>query len=184
MAKITKSDVQKAIDGLRADNKNPTNKAIREFIGNGSNATINKYRKEILDGETTEVVKAVNTLSDEELQALSSVFSQLLINRTDKLGNEYKQRSDNDEKANAELSEQLDNANKQIEQLEQDKQQLIDDSKILINEQHKLQEQINAQSTELKGLYQKVGQVELLKEQLENARKELEKVRTDKKTGK
>ncbi len=170
MAKVTKTDVQTAIDSLRTDGVNPTNKAIREFIGSGSNATINKYRKEIIDGEVSSEVKANNTLSDDEIRKLGDTFSQLLVNRLDDLGNTYADDKKALEQDNADLSLELDNAQKTIEQLEQDKQQLENDKLILNSDVSKLERQIQEQMNEIKSLYQKVGQVELLQQQLEQAR--------------
>ncbi len=179
MAKVTKNDVQNAINSLRVDGKAPTNKAIREIIGSGSNSTINKYRKEILDNETSEVVKKVNTLQDDEVRKLGDLFAQLLVNRTDELGREYQHRVEISDKQNEELSKQLDNAQRKIDKLRQEKQELQDSSKILVNDVTKLEQQVIEQNEEIKQLYQKVGKVEILEEQLKLLQQQLNQSRAE-----
>ena len=53
---VTKSDVLNAIEQLEANDQKPTNANILAITG-GSNATVNKYRSEILNERMSSLLK-------------------------------------------------------------------------------------------------------------------------------
>ena len=93
---VTKSDVLRAIEQLEANDKKPTNANILEITG-GSNATVNKYRSEILNERLEQSFENKIRLNENELMAVSTVFDRILSSRLATLRAEYEARIVNNE---------------------------------------------------------------------------------------
>ena len=72
---VTKNDVLTAIEQLEADNQNPTNANILAITG-GSNATIQKYRAEIMAERQQQAFKSRIVLKDSELSGVTPEFGE------------------------------------------------------------------------------------------------------------
>ncbi len=93
---VTKSDVLRAIEQLEANDKKPTNANILEITG-GSNATVNKYRSEILNERLEQSFENKIRLNENELMAVSTVFDRILSSRLLTLRAEYEAHIANSE---------------------------------------------------------------------------------------
>ena len=93
---VTKSDVLRAIEQLEANDQKPTNANILEITG-GSNATVNKYRSEILNERLEQSFENKIRLNENELMAVSTVFDRILSSRLATLRAEYEARIVNNE---------------------------------------------------------------------------------------
>ena len=85
---VTKKDEFTAIESLEKQGISPTNAAILEITG-GSNATVQKYRKEYFDGRQAQAVKDAIVLKDSEISLLTDAFSALLKQRVDAVQHQY-----------------------------------------------------------------------------------------------
>ena len=86
---VTKKDVFSAIEQLEKQGVNATNAAILEVTG-GSNATIQKYRKEYYDSRQAQAVKESIVLKDSEITLLTDAFAALLKQRVAGVEEQYK----------------------------------------------------------------------------------------------
>ena len=179
---ITKNDVLNAIEQLEADNQNPTNANILAIVG-GSNATVQKYRSEIMSERQQQAFKSRIVLKDNELSKLTNTFNDLLANRLGEHNSELSTVIAQLETSNSELSNNLDQAlsdlaiaNKKIENLTSTIKEL--ETKIsFANEAFDIErktildekESLNKQLFELA---KEVGKVELLTAKLEQSEKE------------
>ena len=93
---VTKSDVLRAIEQLEANDQKPTNANILAITG-GSNATVNKYRSEILNERLEQSFENKIRLNENELMAVSTVFDRILSSRLATLRAEYEARIVNNE---------------------------------------------------------------------------------------
>lgn len=93
---VTKSDVLRAIEQLEANDKKPTNANILEITG-GSNATVNKYRSEILNERLEQSFENKIRLNENELMSVSTVFDRILSSRLLTLRAEYEAHIANSE---------------------------------------------------------------------------------------
>ena len=93
---VTKSDVLRAIEQLEANDQKPTNANILAIVG-GSNATVNKYRSEILNERLEQSFENKIRLNENELMAVSTVFDRILSSRLATLRAEYEARIVNNE---------------------------------------------------------------------------------------
>ena len=93
---VTKSDVLRAIEQLEANDQKPTNANILAIVG-GSNATVNKYRSEILNERLEQSFENKIRLNENELMAVSTVFDRILSSRLATLRAEYEARMVNNE---------------------------------------------------------------------------------------
>ena len=93
---VTKSDVLRAIEQLEANDQKPTNANILEITG-GSNATVNKYRSEILNERLEQSFENKIRLNENELMSVSTVFDRILSSRLATLRAEYEARIVNNE---------------------------------------------------------------------------------------
>lgn len=93
---VTKSDVLRAIEQLEANDQKPTNANILEITG-GSNATVNKYRSEILNERLEQSFENKIRLNENELMAVSTVFDRILSSRLLTLRAEYEAHIANSE---------------------------------------------------------------------------------------
>ena len=85
---VTKSDVLRAIEQLEANDQKPTNANILAIVG-GSNATVNKYRSEILNERLEQSFENKIRLNENELMSVSTVFDRILSIRLGTLRAEY-----------------------------------------------------------------------------------------------
>ena len=93
---VTKSDVLRAIEQLEANDQKPTNANILAIVG-GSNATVNKYRSEILNERLEQSFENKIRLNENELMSVSTVFDRILSSRLATLRAEYEARIVNNE---------------------------------------------------------------------------------------
>ena len=86
---VTKKDVFSAIEQLEKQGVNATNAAILEVTG-GSNATVQKYRKEYYDNRQAQAIKESIVLKDSEISLLTEAFATLLKQRVAGVQEQYK----------------------------------------------------------------------------------------------
>ena len=108
MASITKNQVFSAIENLEQQGKTATNTAILAITG-GSNATVQKYRKEFYEQRQAQIVKESVILKDTEITVLTDAFAALLKQRISMVQEQYsadlKQLSDSLAEASSELDQ-------------------------------------------------------------------------------
>lgn len=172
---VTKNDVLTAIEQIESRGDNPTNANILAIVG-GSNATVQKYRSEIMAERQQQAFKSRIVLKDNELSKLTNTFNDLLANRLGELNSELTQIINQLQTSNDNLSAQLDII--QAELLTTQNQSKTKDEKIseLENELSFIEkkairekDELNAQLVEL---YKQAGKVELLTEKLASLEKE------------
>lgn len=172
---ITKNDVLTAIEQIESRGDNPTNANILAIVG-GSNATVQKYRSEIMSERQQQAFKSRIILKDSELSKLTNTFNDLLANRLGELNSELTQIINQLQTSNDDLSAQLDII--QAELLTTQNQSKTKGEKIseLENELSFIEkkairekDELNAQLVEL---YKQAGKVELLTEKLASLEKE------------
>lgn len=172
---VTKNDVLTAIEQIESRGDNPTNANILAIVG-GSNATVQKYRSEIMSERQQQAFKSRIVLKDSELSKLTNTFNDLLANRLGELNSELTQIINQLQTSNDDLSAQLDII--QAELLTTQNQSKTKGEKIseLENELSFIEkkairekDELNAQLVEL---YKQAGKVELLTEKLASLEKE------------
>ena len=104
---VTKSDVLRAIEQLEANDQKPTNANILEITG-GSNATVNKYRSEILNERLEQSFENKIRLNENELMSVSTVFDRILSIRLGTLRAEYEAHIVNNEITVSNLLDRID----------------------------------------------------------------------------
>lgn len=172
---ITKNDVLTAIEQIESRGDNPTNANILAIVG-GSNATVQKYRSEIMSERQQQAFKSRIVLKDSELSKLTNTFNDLLANRLGELNSELTQIITQLQTSNDDLSAQLDII--QAELLTTQNQSKAKDEKIsgLENELSFIEKKANREKDELNAqlveLYKQAGKVELLTEKLASLEKE------------
>lgn len=179
---ITKNDVLTAIEQIESRGDNPTNANILAIVG-GSNATVQKYRSEIMSERQQQAFKSRIVLKDNELSKLTNTFNDLLANRLGELNSELTQIITQLQTSNDDLSAQLDII--QAELLTTQNQSKAKDEKIsgLENELSFIEKKSSREKDELNAqlveLYKQAGKVELLTEKLaslETENRELKRV--------
>jgi len=179
---ITKNDVLTAIEQIESRGDNPTNASILAIVG-GSNATVQKYRSEIMSERQQQAFKSRIVLKDSELSKLTNTFNDLLANRLGELNSELTQIITQLQTSNDDLSAQLDII--QAELLTTQNQSKAKDEKIsgLENELSFIEKKSSREKDELNAqlveLYKQAGKVELLTEKLaslETENRELKRV--------
>ena len=172
---VTKNDVLTAIEQLEADNQNPTNANILAIVG-GSNATVQKYRSEIMSERQQQAFKSRIVLKDNELSKLTNTFNDLLANRLGELNSELTQIITQLQTSNDDLSAQLDviqgelvNANNQSKAKDERISELENELSFIEKKASREKDELNAQLVEL---YKQAGKVELLTEKLASLEKE------------
>ena len=172
---ITKNDVLTAIEKIESRGDNPTNANILAIVG-GSNATVQKYRSEIMSERQQQAFKSRIVLKDSELSKLTNTFNDLLANRLGELNSELTQIIIQLQTSNDDLSAQLDII--QAELLTTQNQSKAKDEKIsgLENELSFIEKKSSREKDELNAqlveLYKQAGKVELLTEKLASLEKE------------
>lgn len=179
---VTKNDVLNAIEQLESNDQNPTNANILAITG-GSNATIQKYRSEIMQERQQQAFKSRIVLKDSELSKLTNTFNDLLANRLGEHNSELSTVIAQLETSNSELSNNLDQAlsdlaiaNKKIENLTSTIKEL--ETKISFAqdafdiEKKSILEEKETLNAKLFELAKEVGKVELLTSKLAQAEKE------------
>ena len=172
---ITKNDVLTAIEQIESRGDNPTNANILAIVG-GSNATVQKYRSEIMSERQQQAFKSRIILKDSELSKLTNTFNDLLANRLGELNSELTQIITQLQTSNDDLSAQLDII--QAELLTTQNQSKAKDEKIsgLKNELSFIEKKSSREKDELNAqlveLYKQAGKVELLTEKLASLEKE------------
>lgn len=172
---ITKNDVLTAIEQIESRGDNPTNANILAIVG-GSNATVQKYRSEIMSERQQQAFKSRIVLKDSELSKLTNTFNDLLANRLGELNSELTQIITQLQTSNDDfLSAQLDII--QAELLTTQNQSKAKDEKIsgLKNELSFIEKKSSREKDELNAqlveLYKQAGKVELLTEKLASLEK-------------
>ena len=179
---ITKNDVLTAIEQIESRGDNPTNANILAIVG-GSNATVQKYRSEIMSERQQQAFKSRIVLKDSELSKLTNTFNDLLANRLGEHNSELSTVIAQLETSNSELSNNLDQAlsdlaiaNKKIENLTSTIKEL--ETKISFAqdafdiEKKSILEEKETLNAKLFDLAKEVGKVELLTSKLSQAEKE------------
>ena len=172
---ITRNDVLTAIEQIESRGDNPTNANILAIVG-GSNATVQKYRSEIMSERQQQAFKSRIVLKDSELSKLTNTFNDLLANRLGELNSELTQIIIQLQTSNDDLSAQLDII--QAELLTTQNQSKAKDEKIsgLENELSFIEKKSSREKDELNAqlveLYKQAGKVELLTEKLASLEKE------------
>ena len=179
---VTKNDILTAIEQIESRGDNPTNANILAIVG-GSNATVQKYRSEIMAERQQQAFKSRIVLKDNELSKLTNTFNDLLANRLGELNSELTQIINQLQTSNDDLSAQLDMI--QAELLTTQNQSKAKDERIgeLENELSFIEKKANREKDELNAqlveLYKQAGKVELLTEKLaslETENRELKRV--------
>lgn len=179
---VTKSDILKAIEQLELENQNPTNANILALTG-GSNATIQKYRAEIMQERQEKAFKSRIVLKDSELSKLTNTFNSLLSDRLGELNSELSSIITQLENSNSELSHTLDKTRSDLESAEKtiaDKENTIKELETKISfaqdafdiEKKSILEEKETLNAKLFDLAKEVGKVELLTSKLSQAEKE------------
>ena len=172
---ITRNDVLTAIEQIESRGDNPTNANILAIVG-GSNATVQKYRSEIMSERQQQAFKSRIVLKDSELSKLTNTFNDLLANRLGELNSELTQIINQLQTSNDDLSAQLDVI--QSELLTTQNQSKAKDERIgeLENELSFIEKKASREKDELNAqlveLYKQAGKVELLTEKLASLEKE------------
>lgn len=179
---ITKNDVLTAIEQIESKGDNPTNANILAIVG-GSNATVQKYRSEIMNERQQQAFKSRIVLKDSELSKLTNTFNDLLANRLGELNSELTQIINQLQASNDDLSAQLDviqgelvNANNQSKAKDERISELENELSFIEKKASREKDELNAQLVEL---YKQAGKVELLTEKLaslETENRELKRV--------
>ena len=179
---ITKNDVLTAIEQIESRGNNPTNANILAIVG-GSNATVQKYRSEIMNERQQQAFKSRIVLKDSELSKLTNTFNDLLANRLGELNSELTQIINQLQTSNDDLSAQLDviqgelvNANNQSKAKDERISELENELSFIEKKASREKDELNAQLVEL---YKQAGKVELLTEKLaslETENRELKRV--------
>lgn len=172
---VTKNDILTAIEQIESRGDNPTNANILAIVG-GSNATVQKYRSEIMAERQQQAFKSRIVLKDNELSKLTNTFNDLLANRLGELNSELTQIINQLQTSSDDLSAQLDMI--QAELLTTQNQSKAKDERIgeLENELSFIEKKANREKDELNAqlveLYKQAGKVELLTEKLASLEKE------------
>lgn len=179
---VTKNDVLTAIEQIESRGDNPTNANILAIVG-GSNATVQKYRSEIMAERQQQAFKSRIVLKDSELSKLTNTFNDLLANRLGELNSELTQIINQLQTSNDDLSAQLDviqnelaNANNQSKAKDERISELENELSFIEKKASREKDELNAQLVEL---YKQAGKVELLTEKLaslETENRELKRV--------
>ena len=179
---VTKNDVLDAIEQLESNDQNPTNANILAITG-GSNATIQKYRAEIMAERQQQAFKSRIVLKDSELSKLTTTFNDLLANRLGDLNSELSNIITQLESSNSELSNNLDKTKSDLESAKKtiaDKENTIKELETKISfaqdafdiEKKSILEEKETLNAKLFELAKEVGKVELLTSKLAQAEKE------------
>ena len=179
---VTKNDVLNAIEQLESNDQNPTNANILAITG-GSNATIQKYRSEIMQERQQQAFKSRIVLKDNELSKLTNTFNSLLSDRLGELNSELSSIITQLENSNSELSHTLDKTRSDLESAEKniaDKENIIKELETKISfaqdafnvEKQTILEEKETLNAKLFDLAKEVGKVELLTSKLAQAEKE------------
>ena len=172
---ITKNDVLTAIEQIESRGDNPTNANILAIVG-GSNATVQKYRSEIMNERQQQAFKSRIVLKDSELSKLTNTFNDLLANRLGELNSELTQIINQLQTSNDDLSAQLDviqselvNATNQSKAKDEKISELENELSFIEKKSSREKDELNVQ---LVDLYKQAGKVELLTEKLASLEKE------------
>ena len=172
---VTKNDVLTAIEQIESRGDNPTNANILAIVG-GSNATVQKYRSEIMNERQQQAFKSRIVLKDSELSKLTNTFNDLLANRLGELNSELTQIINQLQTSNDDLSAQLDviqselvNATNQSKAKDEKISELENELSFIEKKSSREKDELNVQ---LVDLYKQAGKVELLTEKLASLEKE------------
>ena len=172
---VNKNDVLTAIEQIESRGDNPTNANILAIVG-GSNATVQKYRSEIMNERQQQAFKSRIVLKDTELTKLTNIFNDLLANRLGELNSELTQIINQLQASNDDLSAQFDviqselvNAENRLKSKDQRISELENELSFIEKKASREKDVLNAQLVEL---YKQGGKVELLTEKLASLEKE------------
>lgn len=179
---VTKGDVLNAIEQLESNDQSPTNANILQITG-GSNATVQKYRAEIMQERQEKAFKSRIVLKDSELSKLTNTFNSLLSDRLGELNSELSSIITQLENSNSELSHTLDKTRSDLESAEKtiaEKDNTIKELETKISfsqdafnvEKQTILDDKKALESKLFDLAKEIGKVELLANKLEQSEKE------------
>lgn len=155
---VTKKDVFTAIESLEKQGISPTNAAILEITG-GSNATVQKYRKEYFDGRQAQAVKDAILLKDSEISLLTDAFSALLKQRVDAVQHQYGEDVKQLNIALAESSGRIDELCQTVELQNESNRQANAEKVAAINEKTVLQAHYDKERKELQAEIQRLNEI-------------------------
>lgn len=170
---VSKKDIYLAIETLEAQGIVATNAAILAATG-GSNATVQKYRKEYYDQRQAQIIKESIVLRDQEISVLTDAFSILLKQRIEALQHQYMIDTQQLTESLAQVSNELDGMHELVATTKQQLTELVDVNKKLTSN-YELQEkrhvqdrqELQAQVQQLNELaYTHKGRAELLAERI------------------
>lgn len=170
---VSKKDIYLAIETLEAQGIVATNAAILAMTG-GSNATVQKYRKEYYDQRQAQIIKESIVLRDQEISVLTDAFSILLKQRIEALQHQYMIDTQQLTESLAQVSNELDDMHELVATTKQQLTELVDVNKKLTSN-YELQEkrhvqdrqELQAQVQQLNELaYTHKGRAELLAERI------------------
>ena len=179
---VTKNDVLTAIEQIESRGDNPTNANILAIVG-GSNATVQKYRSEIMSERQQQAFKSRIVLKDSELSKLTTTFNDLLANRLGDLKSELSNIITQLESSNSELSNNLDKTKSDLESAKKtiaDRDNTIKELETKISfaqdafdiEKKSILDEKESLNKQLFELAKEVGKVELLTAKLQQSEKE------------
>lgn len=169
----TKKTIFDAIESIEAQGRTATNAAILEITG-GSNATVQKYRKEYYEQRQAQAVREAIILKDSEVHALTEAFAALLKQRVDGVHLQYVIDLQRLGDSLAHTSHEMDQLRQKVESQEKQIAELVEERQTLrnnldFNEKSHKEEKQELQ-TEIKRLnelaYTHKGRAELLEERL------------------
>ena len=155
---VTKKDVFTAIESLEQQGITATNAAILEITG-GSNATVQKYRKEYYDSRQAQAVKDAIVLKDTEITALTDAFASLLKQRVTGVQEQYTTDIAQLTTSLQEASSRIDELCQTVELQNESNRQANAEKVTAINEKTALQAHYDKERKELQAEIQRLNEI-------------------------
>lgn len=155
---VTKKDVFTAIESLEQQGITATNAAILEITG-GSNATVQKYRKEYYDSRQAQAVKDAIVLKDTEITALTDDFASLLKQRVTRVQEQYTTDIAQLTASLQEASSRIDELCQTVELQNESNRQANAEKVTAINEKTALQAHYDKERKELQAEIQRLNEI-------------------------
>eukprot|EP01086_Lenisia_limosa_P003855 TRINITY_DN185_c0_g1_i4.p1 TRINITY_DN185_c0_g1~~TRINITY_DN185_c0_g1_i4.p1 ORF type:complete len:195 (-),score=30.12 TRINITY_DN185_c0_g1_i4:1382-1966(-) len=155
---VTKKDVFTAIESLEQQGITATNATILEITG-GSNATVQKYRKEYYDSRQAQAVKDAIVLKDTEITALTDAFASLLKQRVTGVQEQYTTDIAQLTASLQEASSRIDELCQTVELQNESNRQANAEKVTAINEKTALQAHYDKERKELQAEIQRLNEI-------------------------
>ena len=155
---VTKKDVFTAIESLEQQGITATNAAILDITG-GSNATVQKYRKEYYDSRQAQAVKDAIVLKDTEITALTDAFASLLKQRVTRVQEQYTTDIAQLTASLQEASSRIDELCQTVELQNESNRQANAEKVTAINEKTALQAHYDKERKELQAEIQRLNEI-------------------------